>query len=521
MKNTISHKVSKMFIVLVTITILLCWIINCTFLVQFYYLDKKDVLMDAYEAINTANMTESIESQEFYIKMEQICGKGNLSLIVLDEEGQAVFSTTNSAELFMLHRQILEYIYGYEDNQNDVENQILYQNERITIQRRNNTRTKMNYMEMWGRLESGGYFLIRTPVESIRESVNLSNQFLMYVGIIAIVLSAFVIYGVTKRLTRPIRELARISEEMTRLNFEAKYMPNGTIEVDELGENMNQLSETLESTISELKAANNELKSDIERKEKIDEMRQEFLANVSHELKTPIALIQGYAEGLMEGAFEDEESKAFYCEVIMDEANKMNHLVKSLLELNQIEFGNEQIAFSRMDIVEVIDGILTSFKLTCEQKEIQLLFEAESPVYIWGDEFKIEEVFRNFLTNAIHHAAGEKKIEIRVAPWKENNIEISVFNTGEPIPEEDISRIWEKFYKVDKARTREYGGNGIGLSIVKAIMDSMHKPFGVKNFENGVRFWFVLDGDAMEKQLPLEGRNDKIETDLGRERDVL
>lgn len=517
MKNTISHKISKMFIVLVALTILLCWIINCTFLVQFYYLDKKDALMDAYEAINAASEAESIESQEFYVTMEQVCGKGNLSVIILDEEGQAAFSTTNSAEMFMLHRQILEYIYGYEDDPDKSKEQIVYQDEKITIQIRDNQHTKMNYMEMWGELEAGGYFLIRTPIESIRESVNLSNQFLMYVGILAIILSAIVIYVVTKRLTRPIRELARISEEMTSLNFEAKYTSNGTIEVDELGENMNQLSETLEKTISELKTANNELKSDIERKEKNDEMRQEFLANVSHELKTPIALIQGYAEGLMEGAFEDEESKAFYCEVIMDEANKMNNLVKSLLELNQIEFGNEQIAFSRIDIVEFIHGVLSSFKLTCEQSGIQILFEAEGPVYVWGDEFKIEEVFRNFLTNAINHAEGEKKIEIRVAPWSgnnESNIEVSVFNTGKPIPEEDISHIWEKFYKVDKARTREYGGNGIGLSIVKAIMDSMHKPFGVENFDNGVRFWFVLDGDAMENQLPEEEKNDKIKEDL-------
>lgn len=513
MKHTISHKISKMFIILVTLTILLCWIINCTFLVQFYYLDKKDALMEAYNAINKASTSGNIESQDFYVKMEQVCGKGNLSAIILDSEGQAVFATTNSAEMFMLHRQILEYIYGYVDSAK-TEARILYQDNRITIQTRENQHTKLNYMEMWGELEEGGYFLIRTPVESIRDSVYLSNQFLMYVGIIAIILSAIVIYVVTKRLTRPIRELAKISEEMTSLNFEAKYASDGTLEIDELGENMNQLSETLEKTISELKKANNELKSDIERKEKNDEMRQEFLSNVSHELKTPIALIQGYAEGLMEGAFEDEESKAFYCEVIMDEANKMNNLVKSLLELNQIEFGTEQVSFSRIDIVEFIHGVLASFKLTCEQSGIQILFEAEGPVFVWADEFKTEEVFRNFLTNAINHAEGEKKIEICVAPRDENNIEISVFNTGKPIPEEDISRIWEKFYKVDKARTREYGGNGIGLSIVKAIMDSIHKPYGVENFDNGVRFWFVLDGSVMENQLSETKKNDKIDEDV-------
>ncbi len=517
MKHTISHKISKIFILLLSSVILLCWFINCTFLVQFYSFEKKNALMEAYQAINAANLSDAIESQEFYVTMERVCGKGNLSVIILDAEEQVLFSSTNAAEMFMLHRQILEYIYGYVDEDEETSTELIFQGSKFTIQLHENLRTKLNYMEMWGVLEQGGYFLIRTPIESIQESVNLSNRFLAYVGGLAILFSAIVIHIVTRRFTKPIRELARISEEMTSLNFDAKYQPNGTYEIDELGENMNQLSSKLESTISELKMANNELKNDIERKNKIDEMRREFLSNVSHELKTPIALIQGYAEGLMEGAFEDEESKAFYCEVIMDEAGKMNNLVRSLLELNQIEFGDEKIVFERLDIVELIEGVLQNFKLTCEQNEVRVLFDAAGPVYVWGDEFKIEEVFRNFLTNAIHHADGEKKIEIKII-IQDQNVEISVFNTGKPIPEEDISRIWEKFYKVDKARTREYGGNGIGLSIVKAIMESIHKPYGVENYENGVRFWFVLDGNGMQKQLSEPKKNDKIRKEVAKEK---
>ena len=138
-------------------------------------------------------------------------------------------------------------------------------------------------------------------------------------------------------------ELVRISGKMIQLDFDAKYTGNSKTEIALLGKNINELSETLENTISELKSANNELKRDIERKNKIDEMRIEFLSNVSHELKTPIALIQGYAEGLKEGISEDEESKDFYCEVIMDEAAKMNNMVKKLLTLNQLEFGNDTV----------------------------------------------------------------------------------------------------------------------------------------------------------------------------------
>lgn len=509
MKHTISHKISKMFILLLAAVLILCWFINCTFLVQFYSFEKREALLEAYETINETALTDTVDSQNFYVTMEQLCGKGNLSIIILGENDQVLFASTNQAEMFMLHRQILEYIYGYEDYDENTNQKTLFRGSKYIIQLHENRRTNLNYMEMWGELEQGGYFLIRTPIESIQESVSLSNRFLTYIGIMAILFSAVLIHLVTKRITRPIRELAKISEEMAKLNFDVRYQPDGTYEIDELGENMNQLSGKLEGTISELKTANNELKNDIERKTKEDEMRREFLSNVSHELKTPIALIQGYAEGLMEGAFEDEESKAFYCEVIMDEAGKMNNMVKSLLELNQIEFGDEKLEFQRIDIVELVEGVLMNFRLTCEQNDIQVLFDVKGPVYVWGDEFKIEEIFRNFLTNAIHHADGEKKIEVKIM-MQDQNVEISVFNTGKPIPEEDIPRIWDKFYKVDKARTREYGGNGIGLSIVKAIMESIHKPYGVENYENGVRFYFVLDGNDLQNQLSEKRKNDKI-----------
>lgn len=298
-------------------------------------------------------------------------------------------------------------------------------------------------------------------------------------------------FFVTRRITNPILQLTDISKKMAEFDFDAKYEVKGDNEIEQLGEHMNQLSEILERTISELKSANNELKIDIEKKEQIDEMRKDFLSNVSHELKTPLALIQGYAEGLQECVQDDPESRNFYCEVITDEAEKMNRMVKKLLTLNQLEFGNDAIVMERFDITELIRGVTASNAIILEQKGAILEFD-EQPLFVWADEFKIEEVITNYLSNAINHLEGENRIKISYK-CKQDVVRVSVFNTGKPIPEEDIDNIWIKFYKVDKARTRAYGGSGIGLSIVKAIMDSMHQQCGVINHEDGVEFWIELD----------------------------
>ena len=225
----------------------------------------------------------------------------------------------------------------------------------------------------------------------------------------------------------------------------------------------------------------------------MDEMRKEFLNNVSQELKSPIALISGYAEGLKDNIAEDKESRDFYCDVIIDESSKMNNMVRKLLTLNQLEFGNDQVTMERFDITQLVKGVISGMKLLIEDKGAEVTINTDEPVYVWGDEFKIEEVVTNYMSNALNHLDYDKKIDVRIK--RENGlVRVSVFNTGNPIPAGDIDKIWDKFYKVDKARTREYGGSGIGLSIVKAIMESHNQQCGVKNYEDGVQFWFTLEG---------------------------
>ena len=487
MKYSIRKQFTLVFGLLMAGTILLCWFINNTFLEDYYLRNKERAMLSAYAVINKASNEEAFDSEAFDIEFQMICGRNNINIIILDAETKTLKTSMNNYQI--LSRQLLDYLF---DQNMDPESRVLFKEDNYEMNIIRDDRTQQEYVDMWGVLDNGNLFLFRSPLESIRQSVAVANRFLAYVGLGSVLISALVIWLVSRKVTEPIMELTQISERMSRLDFDAKYTGNSKTEVALLGRNINELSETLENTISELKSANNELQRDIEKKNKIDEMRKEFLSNVSHELKTPIALIQGYAEGLREGINDDAESREFYCEVIMDEASKMNHMVKKLLTLNQLEFGNDTVTMERFDVTALIKNYLQSVEILCKQKEIKVQMENTPAIHVWADEFMVEEVFGNYFTNAMNHVAGDKVIDVKLVT-EDKKVRISVFNSGQPIPEESLPHIWEKFYKVDKARTRAYGGSGVGLSIVKAIMESMNQKFGAINYDNGVEFWFELE----------------------------
>lgn len=362
-----------------------------------------------------------------------------------------------------------------------------------TLQKVYDHRLDDSYFELWGSIADGEYsLLIRHPYQSIVNAVGVMNKFICIVAFIVLVIAIIAVYILAGYLTNPIKELSVVANRMAKLDFGTHYTGDDKSELGKLGQSMNEMSGELENAISHLKSANLELQRDLENKEKLEEMRTEFLSNVSHELKTPIALIQGYAEGLKEGVSNDPESMEYYCDVIIDESAKMNTMVKKLLTLNQLEFGDEELVMERFNLTELVSSVVTANELCAGQKNISMEFSADGDVYVWCDEYKVEEVVTNYISNAINHCSDNGTIRVNITSGAEH-ARVTVFNTGNHIPEEDIDKIWDKFYKVDKARTREYGGNGIGLSIVKAILDSYGCGYGAENVENGVMFWFELD----------------------------
>ncbi len=500
--HSLKHQISVLFIGLLLLSIFGITLINGLFLEKYYVSKKVEALEEAKVLLSQMNLDDILEydtdsgedtkeaKAEIPDEIEWNSSRNNLTWIIVNEENSGYYYWGENNMAKMLRSKLFGYV---NDLDKDMErSRILKQTDTCTMWQVHDRFAGMEYVECWGQFDNGYYFLIRSPLESIKESAAISNSFYFVVGAIIVVISGLIILVVTSRITRPISELTKLSEKMSDLDFEARYQSWAGNEIDVLGDNFNKMSRKLESTISELKSANNKLQKDIEDKIKIDEMRKEFLDNVSHELKTPIALIQGYAEGLNENISDDPESREFYCEVIMDEASKMNKLVKNLLTLNQLESGKDAPLMERFDIVSLIKGVIGSMHIMIEQKEATVIFEETEPVYVWADEFKTEEVVTNYTSNALNHLDGERKVEIKV--FREGGcVKVTVFNTGTPIPEEDIPNLWNKFYKVDKARTREYGGSGIGLSIVKAIVEGMNQKYGVCNYDNGVEFWFTLD----------------------------
>ncbi len=550
-KHSIRVQFAVIFIVLLVGTIGASWIINSLFLQQYYIKNKQKQLEESYAEVNELFRKYDSTSDEFRTQFVKLTSTGNISVLVADSSFNIVCSSVN--ESGMLISRLTWHIFSgdsgeepTDDMQPPSDNQpapqisgnkaeggnmgqqppdnsassdradkksrdkVLASNNYYVIKSSTDPRMATDYIELWGTLENGDIIIMRTPLESIRESVGISNRFLAYIGLIMAVIGALIIWFITKKITDPILELSNISDRMAHLDFNAKYTSGGKNEIGQLGEHMNEMSLTLEKSISELKTANNELQRDIEKKEKLENMRGEFISNVSHELKTPIALVQGYAEGLKDNVNDDPESRDFYCDVIMDEADKMNKLVKNLLTLNQLEFGNDEIKLERFDITELINNCMQSADIMLKQYDVSADFESTGTCFVWGDEFKIEEVFINFFSNAIHYCLGEKHIEVKLTSHDEL-VRVSVFNTGNPIPEDSVDKIWDKFYKVDKARTREVGGSGVGLSIVKAIMDALNKDYGVINYDNGVAFWFELDSAGEDVKLTEDNNEDRGE----------
>lgn len=497
---------------MILLCIAVCWAMNLFLLPGFYENSKKKQMDQVYSQVaelfekNEWGTISSGQQDEVYDSMDKISANSGVSLYIMEikvsvdsgmvSEISYVYPSMSARTQELNRNKLSNYVmFKQLGNVFDENYQMLKKTDQYELFKVYDERMDSNYIELVGGVNGDYWVYVRSNYQSIRESAAISNEFLTYVGIVVIVLCILIMVFVSNRYTKPILALATLAKKMEELNFNVRYEENRKDEIGVLGHSMNSLSDKLQETISELKTANNELQLDLQRRSEQEKMRQEFLANVSHELKTPIALIQGYAEGLQENVNDDPESRNFYCEVIVDEADKMNKMVKKLLSLNQLEFGNGQIHLEHFDVQEIVKSVIASSDILFKQKGITLSFNKKEPVFVWADEYMTEEVVMNYVSNAVNHISGERIIEIRIESV-EGRVRVSVFNTGEKIPEDELDRIWDKFYKVDKARTREYGGNGIGLSIVKAIMEAHNQGYGVRNYDNGVEFWFELDEKA-------------------------
>ena len=457
---------------------------------QFYLYSKQSALKSVYETVN--NYYNNGEIGDLATELEKIAIRNNFDILIRDDQNVNVY--TSNKDFFSTLGQMNEMTSRF----NTGDGEIIEENRDFVISRIKDTKNGLTYILLAATLDNGYLLYIRIPINSIQESVKISNNFLYLMAGFAILIAAVIVSYVTRKFTDPILELNSIARKMANLDFSHKYRTTDTDdEINNLGKSINLMSDKLEKTIKQLRDTNIELEKDIEEKSKLDEMRKSFISDVSHELKTPIALIQGYSEGLLENVNSDEESRKFYAEVILDETNKMDRLVKQLLELMKLEYGKREFNDTEFNIVEVEKEVIRKSKVMIDEKNVQIEFNTTDEIKVVADDFYIEQVITNYMTNAIKHVEevnGKKLIKIEnVVDVDKNKVRVKVFNTGKQIPEEHLNRIWNRFYKMDESRNRKDGGTGIGLAFVKAIMNNYGNRYGVVNKDDGVEFYFELE----------------------------
>lgn len=493
-KNKFKSIRVKLFLTLcvVVIIIIAFLIITNNFVLETFYLySKQKNLMLLYDKINDYYTKGNNNNIDIELELEKAAINNNFDILIKTDKNISIYSTNKD---FLATINEINTLSTLEPSERD----ILLKNDKMLTRKVEDPQTGLTFILFSATLENGYILYIRMPIGSVQESVKISNKFLYLIGGITIIGGGIVVSIISKKFTMPILELNSIAKKMSKLDFSHKYRTtDADDEINNLGKSINTMSDKLEATIKQLRATNIELEKDIEEKSKIDEMRKQFIQDVSHELKTPIALIQGYSEGLIENVNTDPENREFYAKVILDEANKMDKLVKQLLELMKLEYGKREFNNEKFDICELIQEVVRKSRVMLEENNIQVEFDNQNPVYVYADSFYIEQVMTNYFTNAVKHVKevnGKKLIRITTnADIEKNIVRISVFNTGDNIKEEDLNRIWNRFYKVDASRNRDDGGTGIGLALVKAIMNNYKKDYGAINRDDGIEFYFDLD----------------------------
>jgi signal transduction histidine kinase len=487
--SSIRRKLFLQILLVILFIISALWLANTFMLEPYYMKTKKDQLIRARNSINSFGVSDYGEKVDFLVDLGN---ELNAMILIFNDSGYPVYTTHNipqesggfvpeiDTRRIPPSRNPLETIYSEKiDSGTEIE---------LAIDKMGEQR----FLSLKSKLDNGFSIHMSIPVSSIESSVSVVNGFLMVVALISSILALIIAFIISRKFTGSILHMNRITKKMKDLDFSEKCEIDSRDEFGQLAGSIDDLSESLDSTLKELGEKNEALKKEIEHKKVVEEMRKQFITNVSHELKTPLSLIQGYAEGLELNVASGEEKRAFYCSVIREETEKMGRLVKDLLDLSMMETGNFTLYKREFCIDELIRKVTGKFEKVLTENGIDLAYVEGEKTVVYADSFRTEQILTNYLDNAMHHVDERKEIRVR-KDVQGNSVIMRVFNSGQNIPGKESEKIWTSFYRADNARTREEERYGIGLSIVKAICDLDGKSHGFVNLPDGVEFFFELE----------------------------
>jgi signal transduction histidine kinase len=465
--KTIRKKIALVFAAFMAFLVLFSIFLNAMFLERFYIYKNRDVFIDAGKTIEAEYINDEGNIDNFINLFDRAEG---ISCVIADSKGEVKHSSSPikpEGEALRVPSEISQLI---QNNINNLMNSYIYG----VTEKPNDQAAKLTFIK---KLYNGDLIILRKPLSGISESVSIANQFYVFSGLLMIVVGGIFIYILTNKITRPIIDISSVAESISKLDFTKRVVYNSEDEIGKLGDSINRMSDKLNASL-------NSLKKDVER-------RKELVRNISHELKSPIGVIKGYAEGLKYGVASDREKADRYCTIIAEECDRMDSLVRELLNLSMLESGMFSLNATIFNLNDLISKIAHKFEPIFKEKNISLSLDVVKDLWLVADPELVERALSNYLVNAANHIDGVRVVKVHAAR-KDSGIRISVYNTGNHIPEDEMISIWDIFYKCDKARTRQYGGHGLGLSIVRLIADLHGGVAGVENVEDGVLFYIEI-----------------------------
>jgi signal transduction histidine kinase len=470
LKIKILHKVFIFSIGLISLVITGITFLNNNFLEE-YYANKR---IEQIEKVRNLLTTDGVPSEE---EIETYSQKYNMIIYLKNYGDKMVMMNRNS-----MNRRPKKYEFNEKNEGNRVVKHM-----------------GLETLEYYKLLPSNQILILRISMDSIRSTVGIVNEFFLYGSLIILFISLFFAYLFSKKLTAPILDLNDIIKKMVKMDFTSRSNFKSGDELEELGDNVNYLASQLEMNIDNLKITNMKLVEEIEKKKKIDELRKEFIASITHEIKTPITVINTHAEMLLYDLVKDKVEIKEYLKTIMSEGENISSLLNELIKLIKLEENIIEIKKEKIDISKLLREECEKYRVDIDEKDIKLKLNVEENVEVKADLFKIKQVITNLMTNAISYVniGGELTVNLfsKGSQKEQNNGEVivEIINSGSKIPEDKIENIWKAFYRVEKSRNKKYGGVGLGLTIVKGILERHYSKYGVENLENGVKFWFTLE----------------------------
>ncbi|EEK48225.1 hypothetical protein bcere0002_47470 [Bacillus cereus ATCC 10876] len=329
------------------------------------------------------------------------------------------------------------------------------------------------------------YIYAMASLQPVDEAVQMVQDYYIYIIAFVVVLIFLASFYYSKQIAKPLLKINDTTKKIAQLDFTEKIPITSKDEIGDLSKNINVLSNKLHSHIGQLE-------EDIEKERKLERTRKEFISGVSHELKTPLSIMKSCISILKDGVAEHK--KEYYFQAMEREVDKMDTLILDMLELAKFESGTYKMKKDSFYIDTVIEDICEHLSVEIEKKELHVHKNICSFEVI-ANQGRIEQVIVNFITNAIRYTPNKEDIIISTIDEK-NRIKVCIENKGTHIEEEQLDKIWDRFYRVDTARQRSQGGTGLGLAISKNILELHDAEYGVKNTEDGVLFYFYLPKKA-------------------------